>query len=40
MAGKTVQDTKLVVRAPEQSYPERGMGNRKVITGGELRVSR
>lgn len=27
MAQKTVQDIKLVVRAPEQSYPERGMGS-------------
>jgi len=26
MAQKTVQAIKLLVRAPEQSYPERGMG--------------
>ena len=35
---KTVQAIKLVVRAPEQSYPERGMGGRKAIAGGELCV--
>ena len=33
---KTVQVIKLVVGAPEQSYPERDVGDRKIIAGGEL----
>jgi len=39
MAQKPIEDIKLVVRALfDGSYPERGMGDRKIIAGGELCV--
>lgn len=36
----SLQDKKLVVRAPVAGHIRKGMGNRKVITGGGLFVIR